>query len=73
VTHDKHLPPIESSKRFLSGYLKLIQNSKEVPTELVIKGKKLMLEVGPSLSCKVKKASEIPWSRPPQGWVKVNY
>jgi hypothetical protein len=32
VTHDKPLPPIEGSKRFLVSYLKMIQNYKDSST-----------------------------------------
>ena len=42
VTHDKPLPTIEGSKRFLCSYLNTIRNTKKLPTEEVIKGKNVL-------------------------------
>jgi ribonuclease HI len=70
-THDKPLPPIEGSKRFLASYLKMIQNSKDSSTESLIKGKNPMLDIGTSRPRKVKKPPDIPWVFPPFGCVKL--
>jgi hypothetical protein len=43
ATHDKVLPPLESSKCFLSSYLNLILNIKDVPTDAALKGKRPLL------------------------------
>ena len=61
VTHDKPLPSTDCSKRFLLSYWKSFQNSKDMPTELVIKGKKPLLESMEQVTpCKVKKGPDKP-------------
>jgi hypothetical protein len=46
VTHGKSLPPIEGSKNFLRSYLRTLRNIKDLPVEVMIKGKQIMVEAG---------------------------
>jgi ribonuclease HI len=72
VTHDKPLPSLDGSKRFLLSYLKLIHNVKDTPTDTILKGKMPMVDsVPPPSPVLVKKGPDKPWSAPPPGWVKL--
>jgi ribonuclease HI len=71
VTHEKPLPSVESSKRFLCGYLKILRNS-DVPREAIIKGKQLIVDTVSAVQHErpMKPPGKI-WSKPPDGWVKL--
>jgi hypothetical protein len=51
--------------------LRLIQNSKEASSEALIKGKKPLLDEGTTNPRKPKETKNIPWCKPPSGWVKL--
>jgi hypothetical protein len=73
VTHGKSLPPIEGSKNFLCSYLRTLHNIKDLPVEVMIKGKQIMVEAGKAPQTRVKlSVQDKPWSRPPTGWVKLS-
>jgi ribonuclease HI len=74
VTHSKPLPTIEGSKRFLTAYVKLFHDVKNMSTDEIIKGKSAVV-VDPSAShtVRLKKPSESRWTRPSPGWVKLNF
>jgi hypothetical protein len=42
ITHDKPMPPIEGSKRFLMSYLDSLLSIKQAPTADLIKGKNVV-------------------------------
>jgi ribonuclease HI len=77
VTHDKPLPSIEGSRRFLCSYLVSLENIRSLPTEDILKGKQpiwspaahagVATEARPNLSTK-----EPAWERPRPGVVKLN-
>jgi hypothetical protein len=73
VTHDKPLPPIIGSHRFLSGYIKLIGDVKSIPTENLVKGKQPASLVGmaPVPAQRVTPSLK-PWTKPPTGWIKLS-
>jgi hypothetical protein len=71
ATHDKVLPPVESSKCFLSSYLNMIRNIKDVPTEATLRGKQpLLISAFLPSPILVKKGTYKAWVTPPTGWVK---
>jgi hypothetical protein len=73
VTHEKPLPSVEGSKMFLCSYLKLIHNAKEVPTDVILKGKMPMVDSMPLPSpVSVKKGPDKPWTAPPSSWIKLS-
>jgi hypothetical protein len=73
VTHGKSLPPIEGSKNFLCSYLGTLRNIKDLPVEVMIKGKQIMVEAGKAPQTRVKlSVQDKPWSQPPTGWVKLS-
>jgi hypothetical protein len=52
VTHSKPLSTIEGSKRFLTGYVKMLRNLKDASTDEIIKGKQPVLASTYLESCK---------------------
>jgi hypothetical protein len=42
VTHEKELPSIEGSRRFLCSYMQSIENIKDATTEQIVKGKQIV-------------------------------
>lgn len=46
MTHEKPLPSLEGSKRFLSNYLSLISGVKNTLVEAIIKGKQPIVVMG---------------------------
>jgi ribonuclease HI len=72
ITHDKPLPSVESSKRFLCSYLQILRNS-DVSTDVIFKGKQLVITAVPvSLPARPPKPLGKPWSPPPAGWAKLS-
>ena len=72
VTHDKALPTIEGSRRFLVSYLNSIMNARELPADTILKGKFVVLtsSVNSSITWR-KKPPDKPWIPPTPGWVKL--
>jgi ribonuclease HI len=71
ATHDKPLPHVLGSKRFMCGYLNIISNVKYHSTEDIIKGKR---DIDPDKS-PPQQASPLSakrWTKPPPGWVKLS-
>ena len=73
ITHDKLLPSIVGSQRFLCSYINTLRDIRSLPTDQILKGKKPLLNTGASLPyISVKEKSPInPWKKPPPGWVKL--
>jgi hypothetical protein len=42
ITHDKPMPAIEGSRRFLCSYMASLENIKMLPTDEILKAKRLM-------------------------------
>jgi ribonuclease HI len=73
ATHDKPLPTTEGSKRFLNSYLRLIRDVKDIPTDVLIKGKQPVVDVGTLHVPRQKKQGQFKiWTRPPAGWMKLS-
>jgi hypothetical protein len=76
VIHHKPVPPIESSRRFLCNYLEFVLTIKQLPTDDPAKGKTILSwESNDRLMKKrqeEKVASQQPWRKPPERWVKLN-
>jgi ribonuclease HI len=74
ATHNKPIPPIEVSKRFLISYMKIHTDLKSSTTEDIIKGKATLV-VNPTQCMNtsvVRKESDKKWLIPSPGWVKLN-
>ena len=72
ITHDKPLPSVEGSRRFLCNYANILGNIRNASTEQVLKGKQLVVTQGTDVG--IQRRSEPPdkhWSKPPDGWVKL--
>ena len=74
ITHDKPLPSVEGSKRFLCSYIRTLRDIKSVPVEMVLKGKGPLLCMGelPAHASVKERPPDKPWLRPPSGWVKLS-
>ena len=73
ITHNKPLPPVESSRRFLCSYTNILRNIQNTPTEQALKGKQLLVVPGSDagMNRKRNEPPDKPWSKPPMGWVKL--
>jgi hypothetical protein len=73
ITHDKPLPSVEGSKRFLCSYAKTLRDIKELSTEQILKGKQpLLFPDSQARPIPIKEqAPDVPWVKPPAGWVKL--
>uniref|UniRef100_A0ACD6A7I9 Uncharacterized protein n=1 Tax=Avena sativa TaxID=4498 RepID=A0ACD6A7I9_AVESA len=74
ITHDKSMPPIEGSRRFLCSYLKSLQNEQKHSVEEITKGK-MPLCAQPSAELRglcVTAGVASSWTRPTDGFVKLN-
>jgi ribonuclease HI len=73
VTHDKPLPSIECSKRFLCSYTRTLRDIKVMSTDQVLKGKQPLIYSTPQMrSVSIRKElPAIPWVKPLAGWVKL--
>jgi hypothetical protein len=73
ATHNKPLPQVKSSKRFLCSYWSLLRNIKTLPMEEVIKGKSIQFQSTVKEQATIKdKPPDKPWNRPPPGTVKLS-
>jgi hypothetical protein len=70
VTHDKPLPSVEGSKRFICNYIQSLENIKCAPVEDIIKGKRPLGAAVPAAG--PRPPHDIPWPRPPAGAAKLN-
>jgi ribonuclease HI len=72
ITHEKPIPSIEGSKRFLYSYTKILDSIRDTPTDKILQGKQpVLVGAAPCAKRKVRKPSVKPWVRPPSGWVKL--
>jgi hypothetical protein len=69
ITHDKPMPAVEGSRRFLCSYMASIENIKKLPTEEILKGKRPMHQ--PVVISETHVAVDA-WKKPPTGYVKLN-
>jgi hypothetical protein len=53
--------------------MKILGSIKDIPIDQILKGKRPVLLAGaePRLSSSVKKPPDMPWLKPPSGWVKL--
>ena len=72
VTHDKPLPTIEGSRRYLCSYMRSLKLIQTESVEKIIKGKGIM--DGPPLPVQPMGQPDepMPWVKPPAGVVKLN-
>ena len=71
VTHDKELPVIEGSWRFICSYMNSLENIMQATPEQIIKGKQAMGVVAVNKQVAQPRVQEV-WSRPPDGELKLN-
>jgi hypothetical protein len=71
VSHDKELPLIVGSRRFLCSYMHSLENIKHATTEQIIKGKQIAGQDEPVESL-VRVAPQVVWRRPQEGELKLN-
>jgi hypothetical protein len=66
ITHDKPLPSVEGSKRFLCSYAKTLRDIKELSTEQILKGKQpLLFPDSQARPIPIKEqAPDVPWVKP---------
>jgi hypothetical protein len=70
VTHEKDLPSIEGSRRFICSYMHSLQNIKHATIERIIKGKHI---ASPEpVRSPVQSAPHAIWVRPGEGELKLN-
>jgi hypothetical protein len=77
VTHEKPLPAIEGSRRFLCSYVNSLDNLRKLSTEEILKGKQPVQEVQPGSHGRVREGKrqpelDIAWEKPRTGMVKLN-
>ena len=74
VTHDKPLPGIEGSRRFLCSYVQSLANIRKLSPEEIVKGKQAVAvcEAYPAPASVAFDETEKKWARPPVGAVKLN-
>ena len=77
ITHDKPAPPVEASRRFLSGYIDSILCIKQHPKADILKGK-MVISRAQSRMEELRPAREActsppeTWQKPTDGWAKLN-
>jgi ribonuclease HI len=71
VTHDKILPAIEGSRRFICSYIQNLDNIGRLTHEEIVKGKRATSQ---PVEAKLQQqpSTAVAWSRPPNGTVKLN-
>jgi hypothetical protein len=72
VTHDKELPTIEGSRRFICSYMRSLENIKHVQSEDIIKGKQAIVHDERKVLPKERPVSHAMWTRPWDGETKLN-
>jgi hypothetical protein len=75
ITHDKPLPSVEGSKRFLCSYASLLGNIHSTSTIEILKGKQSAVAPNPRDVQVLKEKyppDKSPWVRPPEGWIKLS-
>uniref|UniRef100_A0ACD5Y4W9 Uncharacterized protein n=1 Tax=Avena sativa TaxID=4498 RepID=A0ACD5Y4W9_AVESA len=73
ITHDKPMPPVEGSKRFLASYLDSLLLIRQKPYDDSAKGKSVVVhEQGFTCAIDGRQKNVIKWSPPPTGMVKLN-
>jgi hypothetical protein len=72
-THDKPLPSVEGSKRFMCNYVNLTDNVSSLSTDQILKGKQLEVvsEIRPASTIKVCASLDKPWIKSPSAWVEL--
>ena len=78
IYHEKPAPPVEASQRFLSSYIDILLGLQQHPEADITKGK-MVISYDHSRSkgkreVTVASCTRPPeqWSKPPEGWVKLN-
>jgi ribonuclease HI len=72
ITHDKPMPSIEGSRRFLCSYMNSLENVSKMSTQEIIKGKSpILVRPDQQRSAPAPVAAENAWVKPPLGHVKL--
>ena len=71
VTHDKDLPAIEGSRRFICSYMHSLENIRRSSPEQIVKGKQVLRIEAVEKHTSPPKVHAI-WSRPSVGELKLN-
>jgi hypothetical protein len=76
ITHDKLMPPVEGSKRFLASYLDCLLMTKQEPNADPIKGKVVLsynhVSVRVAKHTKKRQRAAAKWLAPREGMAKLN-
>jgi hypothetical protein len=73
VVHQKRAPSIEASRRFLCSYVDSLLMIRQNPLPDLVKGKtSIVYDHSGDKAWMKKKKHEDAWSRPPNGWTKLN-
>jgi hypothetical protein len=72
ITHDKPLPSIEGSKRFICSYMQSLENIRKLDSEVVIKGKLPVGIMTPLTPVTRPTVTTERWTVPPLGRLKLN-
>jgi hypothetical protein len=72
ITHDKPLPSIEGSKRFICSYMQSLENIRKLDPEVVIRGKLPVGIMTPPTPVMRPTVTTERWTAPPVGRLKLN-
>ena len=73
VTHDKPLPSVEGSRRFIRSYMQSLDNICRATPEKIMKGKQIIGDWRSDVhETRRRPATQEGWSSPPSGVLKLN-
>jgi ribonuclease HI len=74
ITHNKPMPAVEGSRRFICSYMTSLLNVSSSTMEEIVKGKKPFnpVMVNDQQNKVIDDLSYVRWERPPEGYLKLN-
>jgi ribonuclease HI len=72
VMHEKPLPAIEGSRRFICSYMLSLDNIRNLTSEQIIKGKQVVGQVSPLTQCRTADIPHALWTPPQADELKLN-